>query len=67
MLTHFTAELGAHFAVWLSSSEADFLKGRFLWSNWDVDELKAKKELIESDPTQLTIGLTLDKVVAPAP
>lgn len=60
----FIAELGAHFAVWLSSPEADFVKGRFLWSNWDVDELRAKKALIESDPSQLSIGLALDKVVA---
>lgn len=35
-----TPELPAAFAVWLSSPEADFLRGRFVFSNWDVDELK---------------------------
>jgi hypothetical protein len=29
------------FHAWLCSSEADFLKGRYVWVNWDVDELKA--------------------------
>jgi hypothetical protein len=29
--------------VWLAvSKEADNLKGRFLWSNWDVTELKQR-------------------------
>ncbi|KAH6844733.1 hypothetical protein B0I37DRAFT_327491, partial [Chaetomium sp. MPI-CAGE-AT-0009] len=31
------------FAVWLASPEAAFLKGRFVMSNWDVDELVALK------------------------
>ncbi|KAK6452859.1 hypothetical protein FP744_10009110 [Trichoderma asperellum] len=33
--------LPAHFHVWLASPEAEFLKGRFVWVNWDVDELKS--------------------------
>ncbi|KAK5053189.1 hypothetical protein LTR84_002163 [Exophiala bonariae] len=36
------SELPAHFHVWLASQEADFLKGKFVWVNWDVDELKAR-------------------------
>jgi NAD(P)-dependent dehydrogenase (short-subunit alcohol dehydrogenase family) len=32
--------LPAAFSVWLASPEADFLKGRFIWANWDVAELK---------------------------
>ena len=48
--------LPASFNVWLASSEARFLKGKFLWANWDVDELKAHaKEIDES--THLSIGL----------
>jgi len=39
-----TAELPAGFAVWLSSREADFLRGRFLWANWDVEQLIKMKE-----------------------
>lgn len=57
-------DLPAHFAVWLCSAEADFLKGRFLWAHWDVDELKAKSATILNDPSQLTLGLVLDKVMA---
>ncbi|KAF2704665.1 putative oxidoreductase [Pleomassaria siparia CBS 279.74] len=39
--------LPASFSVWLASPEARFLKGRFLWANWDVDELKARAEEIQ--------------------
>ena len=48
--------LPANFHVWLASCEAQFLKGKFLWSNWDVDELKARAKELESGP-QLSIGL----------
>lgn len=40
-------ELPGHTAVWLCSDEARFLRGKFIWCNWDVDELKAKKDEIE--------------------
>jgi len=43
-----TLELPSHFAVWLCSEEAKFLRGRFVWSNWDVDQLNAKKAEIEN-------------------
>lgn len=39
------------FAVWLASPAAAFLKGRFVWSRWDVDELIALKPKFEEDPT----------------
>ena len=42
--------------VWLASPEARFLKGKFLWTNWDIDELKAKAKEIEVG-TKLSIGL----------
>ena len=48
--------LPASFNVWLASPEAHFLKGKFLWANWDVDELKAQAKEIETS-TQLSIGL----------
>lgn len=42
-------ELPAHFAVWLCSKEARFLRGKFVWSNWDVEELmRHKAEIAES-------------------
>lgn len=40
--------LPASFSVWLASTEARFLKGKFLWANWDVDELKAHAKEIEA-------------------
>ncbi|PYH87416.1 putative NADP(+)-dependent dehydrogenase [Aspergillus ellipticus CBS 707.79] len=38
--------LPADFMVWLASPEAGFLSGRQVWANWDVEELKDKKEEI---------------------
>jgi hypothetical protein len=49
-------ELAASFMVWVSSPEAAFLKGKFVWSNWDVDELISKKEELLST-SALTLGL----------
>ena len=48
--------LPASFNVWLASPEARFLKGKFLWTNWDVDELKARAKEIEAS-TELSVGL----------
>ncbi|KAF2115644.1 hypothetical protein BDV96DRAFT_574235 [Lophiotrema nucula] len=45
------------FAVWLASPEAEFLKGKYVMSNWDVDELVALKEQYAADPTFGTITL----------
>ncbi|KAE9977959.1 hypothetical protein EG328_001752 [Venturia inaequalis] len=45
-----TPELPAHFAVWISSPEAAFVRGKFVSCNWDVDELKkAAKKITETD------------------
>ena len=40
------ADLAGNFYVWLASPEASFLRGKFVWVNWDVDELKALKDKI---------------------
>jgi NAD(P)-dependent dehydrogenase (short-subunit alcohol dehydrogenase family) len=48
--------LPASFTVWLASSEASFLRGKYLWVNWDVDELKGKSKEIEGTPL-LSLGL----------
>ncbi|KAK5691543.1 hypothetical protein LTR97_011536 [Elasticomyces elasticus] len=48
--------LPAAFVVWASSAEAKFLNGKFIWANWDVDELKAMAaKLPESN--DFTLGL----------
>ncbi|KAF3058784.1 hypothetical protein CFAM422_011937 [Trichoderma lentiforme] len=39
-------KVAGQFFAWLVSDEAEFLSGRFVWAEWDVDELKAKKEQI---------------------
>jgi NAD(P)-dependent dehydrogenase (short-subunit alcohol dehydrogenase family) len=50
-------ELAAQFILWLASPEADFLRGKFTWANWDVEELKAKKsEIVENDLLRYTIA-----------
>ena len=38
--------LPADYLVWAASAEADFLKGKYVMANWDVAELKQKKEEI---------------------
>ncbi|KAJ5387148.1 hypothetical protein N7509_009689 [Penicillium cosmopolitanum] len=43
-----SVELAGDFAVWLASKEASFLNGRYVWANWDVDELKEKAGEIQS-------------------
>lgn len=49
-------DLSGDFGVWAVSDEATFLKGRMVWVNWDVDELKAKKdEIVNSN--LLTVAL----------
>ena len=50
------AQLAGDFTVWAASKEAKFLKGKFVWVNWDVEELKAKRNEIETTDL-LTIGL----------
>ncbi|KAJ2982510.1 hypothetical protein NQ176_g1338 [Zarea fungicola] len=49
-------DLPGHFAVWLTSGEAEFLRGKFVFANWDVEELKARQaEIIGTEA--LVIGL----------
>ncbi|KAJ5102673.1 hypothetical protein N7532_003202 [Penicillium argentinense] len=50
-------DLPGQFVVWLAGQEADFLKGKFLASHWDVTELMAKKEALALDADLSTIGL----------
>jgi hypothetical protein len=41
-------ELPAHFLVWLASEEAAFLRGKFVWANWDAKELMDQADEIRS-------------------
>lgn len=36
--------LPAHYFVWAASPEAAFAQGRMTIANWDVDELKARRD-----------------------
>ena len=51
--------LPGDFAVWLASPEAEFLNGRFVWAEWDVDELVAMREKLASDQNLLTVSIAL--------
>ncbi|KAK1754528.1 hypothetical protein QBC47DRAFT_402943 [Echria macrotheca] len=51
------AALPGDFVVWAVSPEARFLNGRFVWANWDVDEMKGDKEGILANPRKFTLGL----------
>ncbi|KAK5165300.1 uncharacterized protein LTR77_009398 [Saxophila tyrrhenica] len=48
--------LPASFSLWLASPEARFLKNKYLWANWDIEELRRRAEELEAGP-QLSIGL----------
>lgn len=52
-------KLPAHFARWLAGPQSSFLNGRFVWANWDVDELVALEERMKKEPAFLTIGLIM--------
>ncbi|KAF4436656.1 peroxisomal short-chain alcohol dehydrogenase [Fusarium acutatum] len=47
------------FAVWCASDEAAFLHGRFVWSAWDVEELKrgSIRDRLDKDDQFLRIGV----------
>ena len=49
--------LSAHMAVWLASQDSGFLHGRFVWANWDAEELMSMKERILADPAFLKVGI----------
>jgi NAD(P)-dependent dehydrogenase (short-subunit alcohol dehydrogenase family) len=50
-------ELVGNFINWAASDDAEFLAGRFAWMQWDVEELrKRKEEILEKDLLMYTIG-----------
>ncbi|CAF3540928.1 unnamed protein product, partial [Fusarium graminearum] len=51
--------LPGHFAVWAATPEARFLHGRFVWANWDVEELRdgPVREQIDQDEHFLKVGV----------
>lgn len=56
LTTNNAVELPGCFQVWLASPEAEFLKGKFVWVNWDVEELKARADEIK-DSLLLRVSL----------
>ncbi|KAJ4856685.1 short chain dehydrogenase domain-containing protein [Trichoderma breve] len=60
LLTRREENLPAALSVWAATPAAAFLHGRFIWSNWDVDELRSGEaaKLIDSDPNYLRIGIS---------
>jgi hypothetical protein len=46
----------SQFCIWLLSPEARFLETRFVWVNWDLDELVARRDDFVKTRA-LTLGL----------
>ena len=59
MTNDHSVDLAGHFAVWCASPEAAFLHGRFVWSSWDVDELRSGeiRKRIDEDEFFLMTGV----------
>lgn len=55
----FEENLPGQFAVWAASPAAAFLHGRFVWCEWDVDELASGeiRQKIDEDPWYLKVGV----------
>lgn len=54
----FIENLPGQFAVWAASREAEHLHGRFVWANWDVDEVKTVlSKQISEEPNFLKVGI----------
>ncbi|KAI7207062.1 hypothetical protein KC343_g2693 [Hortaea werneckii] len=51
--------LPADFCLWLASGQADFLHGKFVWAQWDVDELIALKSKIVREQSFLQMSLVM--------
>lgn len=59
-------DLPAGWCVWASTKQASFLHGRFLWTEWGVDELEGMKDWLLSNPGLLRMGLQGVEPVTPA-
>jgi hypothetical protein len=43
--------------LWLASPEAAFLKGKYIWANWDIEEMKARAtEILQTDMLTVKLG-----------
>jgi hypothetical protein len=51
-----SVDLAAYFVVRCTSPGAGFLNGRFVWANWDIEELKMKEFSIREE-RKLTFSL----------
>ncbi|KAF2766521.1 NAD(P)-binding protein [Teratosphaeria nubilosa] len=57
-LTDDAVNLPGQFVVWAASEEAKGFRGKFLWCNWDVEELVERMREVEREG-MLTVGLTV--------
>ena len=56
-LQYALVSLPGDYCVWASTPAASFLHGRFVWANWDVEELSRRKAEIEAEEGLLKIGV----------
>jgi len=51
-----SGKLAGQFFAWAATEEAAFLSGRFLWAEWDIEELKGReRDILDGDLLLLTI------------
>ena len=55
-----TVELPAAMFLWLTARNAEFLSGRYIQADWDMDEVVAKKDEIVRD------NLLVSKLAGPS-
>lgn len=48
--------------MWLASKEAEFLRDKFVWVNWDAEELVARKhEIMNTELLNWTLQIRTPK------
>lgn len=63
-----TVDLAAGTALYLSTPRAGFLAGRFVFSNWDMEQLEGlEDEIVSKDllKSRIRFGEQLDSAVVP--
>lgn len=51
-------DLCGHFCVWLTKEKREWLSGRYVMANWDVEELEAMKgDIVKHEKLKFTMDV----------